>query len=251
MGKLIYAILSNKADSEKINALLSGMKGIADADFAAISFDQISAVVSDIEKAGLIANQANAFAFAKVIEILEKQYPLLPMRFGSIMESPASVLQMLERNYPEFQNNLQKVENKSEFGLKIFCDSEKVKESLRSKSAGGNSSPIMPEPEPKKSVYIEYVNKKLAEHRLEELLVSYVDSIIAEFTGKLTQWNAESKIKKMASASILVDAVFLLKKDMESQLVQEITDLQSRHPELNYTLTGPWPPYSFVDVTIK
>lgn len=98
MGKLIYAILSNKADSEKINALLSGMKGIADADFAAVSFDQISAVVSDIEKAGLIANQDNAFAFAKVIEILEQQFPLLPMRFGSIMESSGSVQQMLERD---------------------------------------------------------------------------------------------------------------------------------------------------------
>jgi hypothetical protein len=227
------------------------MKGIADAELAVVSFDQISAVVSNIEKTDLVANQANVFVFAEVIEKLAKQFPLLPMRFGSVMESTVSVRNMLENNYPEFCQGLQKVKNKSEFGLKIGCDTEMLKENLRLKSEATDFQPISSSPEIEKSVYLGYIAKKLSEHRLEELLLARIDSIIAEFTGKLTQWDARSKIKKMTTASNIIDAVFLLNKEKEVELVQEVKELQSRHPELNYSLTGPWPPYNFVDITLK
>jgi hypothetical protein len=247
MGKLIYAILSNKSDANKFNTHLSGITGITGAELAVVSFDQISAVVSNIGKTELITNQANAFTFGQVIETLDEQYTLLPMRFGSIMESTGSVLKMLEKNYPEFQNNLQKVENKNEFGLKIFCDTEKLKADLKMKS----ETLKKPVSESKDSVFREYVNQKLHTHRLEEMLLSYVDSIIKEFDGFLIQMNAVKKIKKMTSPTNIIDAVFLLEKDMKAELVRAVEDMQRKYPGLNFILTGPWPPYNFVEITLK
>ena len=127
MGKMIYSILSVKRNPEKLNALLVGMKGISGTDLCAVSFDEITAVVSDAKRADLIADRSNAIEYAAVIENLAQQFTVLPMRYGSIMESADSINKMLERNYHEFQQNLQKVENKYEFGLKIFCDPEKLK----------------------------------------------------------------------------------------------------------------------------
>lgn len=251
MEKIIYAILSDKINHGQSNALLSGMKGIAGADLNAVSIDHISAIVGDIDRADLIANQTNAFAFARVIETLDQHYPVLPMRFGSIMESSGSVQQMLEKNYPEFQNNLQKVANKSEFGLKIFCDTEKLKAELKAKSEVMNETSQKPVSESKDSVFKEYINQKLKAHRLEEMLLNYVDSIIAEFTGFLVQLNAVKKIRKMTTPTTIIDAVFLLEKDKKAELIQAIEDLQRKYSGLNFILTGPWPPYSFVDVTLK
>ena len=116
MRKFIYAILSGRPDPEKLKSLFSGMKGIAEAELAVITFNQISAVMSDIERIDSVVNQTNALIFAHLIEMLELQYPLLPMRFGSVMESSGSVLNMLENNYSEFCQGLLKVENRSEFG---------------------------------------------------------------------------------------------------------------------------------------
>ena len=251
MGKIIYAIISDKINTGKLNVLLSEIKGIVGAELVAVSFDQISAVISNIEKADLVANQVNAFAFAHVIESLEQQYPLLPMRFGSVMESTDSILKMLEKNYPEFRNNLQKVENKSEFGLKIFCDTEKLKADLSSTSDAISKSSQKPATENKDSIYREYINQKLKVHRLEEMMMVYIDSIIAEFTGFLVKLEAEKKIKKMTNATTIIDAVFLLEKDKKADLVRSIKELQNQHSGLNYTLTGPWPPYSFVDINLK
>ena len=251
MGKIIYAILSDEINQGKLNAILSGIPGIAGTDLGAVSFNQITAIVSDIEKADLVANQVNAFAFAHVIEILEKHYPLLPMRFGSVMESTDLILKMLEKNYSEFQNNLQKVENKSEFGLKIFCDTEKLKAELKFKSDAVSDSSQKPITENKDSVYREYINQKLKAHRLEEMLMGYIDLIIAEFTEFLAELDAVKKIKKMTTVTTIIDAVFLLEKDKKPELIQAIEDLQRKYTGLNFILTGPWPAFSFVDITLK
>ncbi|MDA3817616.1 MAG: GvpL/GvpF family gas vesicle protein [Prolixibacteraceae bacterium] len=250
MGKMIYAILSN-TNSDKLNALLFGMKGISGENLITVTFNEISAVVSHIKREELIADQASAIAFAGIIENIGQHFTLLPMRYGSMLESAELIQKMLEKNYSEFQQNLQKVENQSEFGLKVFCDSEKLKDEMRLKSETDDNPSVKSDEGIKKSVYLDYMNKKLKEHHLEEKLLNYIDVVIAEFTEKLTQLNAVSKIKKRCTATILIDAVFLLKKEKKDELVQVVKDSQNKHPELNYTLTGPWPPYNFVDINLK
>lgn len=251
MGKLIYAILFNQPAIERLNALLLGMKGLADAELATVTCDQVSAVVSNIERVDLVTNQANAIIFANVIENLSQQFTLLPMRFGSIMESSDAVAKMLERNYPEIQHNLGKIENKSEFGLKIFCDPEKLMAELTLKSEAATIPSIKSEPDTKKSVFREYVNRKLKEHRLEALMLAYVDSVITLVSEHLTQLNAINKIQKMATISMIIDAVFLVEKERKNEVIQVVANMQNQYPELNFILTGPWPPYNFVDFIVK
>jgi hypothetical protein len=251
MDKMIYSILFVKNNQEKLNTLLIAMKGISGANLYAVSIDEISAVVSDIKRADFIADKKNAIEYAGVIENMAQQFTLLPMRFGSIMNSTEIISNMLEKNYSGFQKNLQKVENKSEFGLKIFCDTGKLKAELNLKSEETSETSQNPVIENKNSVFKEYINQKLKAHRLEETLLGYIDSVIAEFNGFLIELNAEKKIKKMTTATTIIDAVFLIEKDKKAELVRAIEDMQGKYSELNFILTGPWPPYSFVDVTLK
>lgn len=251
MEKMIYSILSVKRNPEKLNALLVGMKGISGSDLCAVSFDEITAIVSDVKRADLIADRSNAIEYAGVIENLAQQFTVLPMRYGSIMESADSINKMLERNYHEFQQNLQKIENKYEFGLKIFCDSEKLKSELRIKSEADTQTPEKRATEIKNSVYRDYVDKKLKEHRLEELMLTYVDSVIAKITGYLDRLNTINKFKKMATDTNIIDAVFLLDKERKDALIHVTEDLKNQYPGLNFVLTGPWPPYNFVEIAIK
>ena len=248
---MIYAIVSVKGDPEKLKVLLGGLKGISDADLYAVGCGGISAVTGDSAKADLIADKSSAIAYAGLIETLAQQFALLPVRFGSVMESTEAIMHMLERNYNDIQLNLQKVEGKWEFGLKVFCDSEKLKADLQEKSEAGSKISANPPPEIEKSVYRDYVNQKLKVHRLEELLLTYVESVIAEITGQLDRLKAISKIKKMVTPTTIIDGVFLLDKALKDELIQAVGDLQNKNPGLNFIMTGPWPPYNFVDFTIK
>ncbi|MCX6280251.1 MAG: GvpL/GvpF family gas vesicle protein [Bacteroidetes bacterium] len=251
MEKMIYAIVSVTRDTEKLNAFLSGIKGIAGADLYAVCFNEISAVVSDKERATLIADKSSAIEYAEVIELMAAHFTLLPMRFGSVMESSDLISKMLERNYIEIQNNIQKVENKCEFGLKVFCDAEKLHEELRRKSEETANATPRASLEIRNSVYVDYVNKKLKEHKLEELLLNYVDSVIAGISGYVDRLQAVNKFKKMTTALNIIDAVFLLEKDKKDALIHAVGELQNQHASLSFILTGPWPPYNFVDFIVK
>jgi hypothetical protein len=251
MEVLIYTILWVKDDSERPDSLLKRLKGISGEGLYPIAFNNITAVVSDIDKRSIVADSSSALVFARLIEDLWKQFTLLPMRFGSVVESADAVRKMLERNVYGIQTNLQSVENKLEFGLKVFCDPEKLKAELIEKSRIDVSHTFNPVNETNVSVFRDYVNKKLEAHRLEELLLSHVDSVIANFTGHCDRLNVVCKTRKMLSETTIIDAVFLLEKSRKEPLIHYLEELKTQYPGLNFVLTGPWPPYSFVESTIK
>jgi hypothetical protein len=251
MKKLIYALLYINVKPENLQMLLDEMKGIANTSLMHLSFNEITAVVSDINSGSVITDKSTAMEYASVIEILSQHYTLIPMRYGSLLDSSDAVINMLERNCIDIQHNLLKVANKHEFGLKIFCEPEKLREELQAKSEADRKMSANPAPETTHSVFLDYMNEKLKEHRLEELYINYVDFIIAEISQYLIQMNATCKFKKMGSAVNIIDAVFLLEKERKCELIQTVQTLQKQHNELNFVLTGPWSPYNFAEITIK
>jgi hypothetical protein len=251
MEKLIYSIVLQKNKPGELDSLLAGLKGIHAADLSAVSFDDISVVICDINKADFIADQSSAIEYAGVIEKLAHHSALLPVRFGSTMGSTEAIRNMLERNYSEILQNLQKVENKVEFGLKVLSDPEQLQTEMRDKSETSDILASEACAEGEFSVFREYVNKKLREHRLEELLLTYVDSVIAEIYGSLAKFNVVAKFTRMSTPATIIDGVFLLDKGQKELLIQTAGDFQKRYPELSFILTGPWPPYNFVDFNIK
>jgi hypothetical protein len=251
MDKMIYAVISLWNDPDGLSLLSFPIKGIKDTALSSVVFEDIAAVVSDINKSDLITDKSNALAYAGVVEILAQQFPLLPMRYGSVMESNDSIAKMLERNYFEFQQNLLKVEGKMEYGLKIFCNSETLQAEIKAKSGIDAKTTLNGAPDIKNSVYRDYVNQKLKAHRFEEMMLAYVDAVINEITGNLKRLDAVSKIKKMTTPSNIIDAVFLLEKNKKSELIRSIEELQKQYPLMKFVLTGPWPPFNFVDLTVK
>ena len=248
---MIYATLSSNKNIDEINGLLSSIKGISGADLYSVKLDEISAVVCDINKIEVVADKENAIEYAEVIENIWKQFTLIPMRFGSILDSKDAISNMLSKNYSEFKDNLLKVENKCEFGLKVFCDSEKIIAELKENS--NNEIGLTPsiENENTNSVFRNYIDKKLKEHRFEEFLLSLVDTVINEITKQLENLNAINKFKKMSSATNIVDAYILIEKENKNELLKMVKHFQNQYPSLNFILTGPWPPYNFVEINIK
>ena len=251
MGKLIYAILSVNNSTQNLSSLLLGMRGLEGQELHAVSCEEIIAVVSNVEKINAISERSGAIEYAGIIEHLSQKYTLLPMRYGSIMESSDDVNGMISRNYEEIHQNLMYVEKKFEFGLKILCDVTKLKSEIWDQLPIQNQLPDNQIPDRQNSVYRNWVNNKLLEHRLEELVVTYVDSIIKKITDTLDELNSIHRFKKMVTESILVDSVFLLDKEKQNDLLAKIGSLQNQFPELNFVLTGPWPPYSFVKFKLK
>lgn len=67
-----------------------------------------------------------------------------------------------------------------------------------------------------------------------------------------------SDLRRLARAAIplpampgrILSAAFLVERRGWIRFVEETDDLNRAHPELVFDLTGPWPPYDFVDVQL-
>jgi hypothetical protein len=217
----------------------------------AVEYHNISAIIGEVGENQSVANKQNAIEFALIIDQLAQKYTLLPMRFGSMMNSTDSVMEMLERNEVEIEDSLKKVKNKWEFGLKVIYDREKLKETLAANQKDNNSNQVKPEIGSNNSVYKAYILKKLNEHRAEEQILSFVDSILVEIKTYLHELKAVDKCKKMTNETTIIDAVFLLDKKKKEEVIIMVKDLQQKYLQLNFVLTGPWPPYNFVELNLK
>ena len=251
MEKILYAILSVKENSEDLSDLLEGIKGISGAGLYCVSVRETSAVVGDIDRNDFKPDRTATIEFAEVIEALSHHFTLLPVRFGAILPSTEAVKTALSTNYAGIRQNLQSVRNKVEFGLKVFCDTEKLKAELKTKMETDNTSGAVQSAPTVKSVSRSWMDTKLAEYRLEVSLQNYVDAIISDILGSLSRLKTKNKIEKLTSTSNIIDGVFLLEKDKKETFVIIVDELQSRYSALHLMLTGPWPPYNFVDITVK
>jgi Gas vesicle synthesis protein GvpL/GvpF len=241
MHKLIYAIMHAKKES--VYRLMNfdiGIQGINGKDLSAVSINDVWAVVSDTESLKPEMNNENALEFASVTEKLFQLFTLLPMRYGSILKSNDEILNVLEKNYDDIRNNLLKVEGKSEYGLKVFRNTDDIiHKPVTMKHTEGNS------------VYKDYILNKFNEYRSDESLLQYSEKLKAEIAEHISGLNADIKCNKITGGNNVYNAVLLLGKDMTDKLTQTVIALQSAHKELKMILTGPWAPYNFVDITLK
>jgi hypothetical protein len=249
MKTMIYALIS--FDDQNSSPDIQNIKGINGGNLEIISTEKIGAVVCKTDNTDFAVDKIKAIEFAYVIESLSNLFNLLPVRFGSIMESTEAIAGMLERNKTQILHNLLNVTNKSEFGIKVMCDTVALKAELNSKSKPDLSSEETPESENTPSVFRSYVEKKLKEHRIEEMILTYADEVISEITITLESLNTSFKFKKMVSEKTLIDAIFLIDKQLKKDLIQTVTNLQNKYPALSFILTGPWPPYNFVELNLK
>jgi hypothetical protein len=246
--KIIYAIVASNRSHAKLGDLMKGIQGISGSTLYALSFKGISVAVSDFTPSKFTINKGLAIDFARVIEELSQSVTLLPVRFGTFLKSDEIINQLLINHYDSFLKNLHQVENKYEFGLKVLWDYEKCSEEIRVKVASEEVKAA--DYFSTSTVYTNYLLEKIKKNRLEDALLKHIEQLIEEVSRHLAQINPDCKFKKMVTNNIILDAFFLVKKNKKDEFIKAIEALKQQQADLQFLLTGPWPPYSFVDIAI-
>jgi len=249
MSKLIYAIIDHNNKQDIRNAFFSCTSGISAAKLYAVSEHNISAIVSSFSSGGQTWAKEQVLEFASVTEKLSEHVNLLPVRFGTILKSDDDIRQLLVKHYNAFETNLKKTANKIEFGLKVLWDCEKIKHEIKKKSEPNelNAGDYFRQ----SSIHTNYLFEKMKQHKLDDAVLQYVDKFIDNIRGAIQALNSDTKFKKTVSDSIMLDAVFLVNKKQYDEFKDIIISFGNQHAGLQFLLTGPWPPYSFMDIRIE
>jgi hypothetical protein len=256
-GQLVY--LYCVADSEPKIKQIEGPEN----NLYSVCHNGLYAVVSKVEPSefgeeGLRKNMAdlewvktNATLHERIIEQVMRNTCVIPFKFGTLFNTDDSLKAMLEEYGDEFKVILDRLENKEERGVKIYCDVERLK------AFSINDEPEILEIEneingssPGKAFFLE---KKKA-----ELLAQVTNRKINEYSQEtfelLKELSFEARINRLLPKEVtereddmILNSAFLIGKDEVDDFINMVDTLKMHYENKGFFVdcTGPWPPYNF------
>jgi hypothetical protein len=219
---------------------------VADAPLDRYGEAAIARGLSDLEWVSRVA-----VAHEAVVESFIAEAAVLPMKLFTIFTSDERALAYVRGEGPRIRAAAKRVANQHEWGVRVILDRARaVSARTAAKGAAGGPASASASTPPSG---IAYLTRKKAQRDANTELAKHARDTVAALHDRLAARSSAAKRKAagdlpMERGPLLLDAAFLVPrsraKAFQSLVAREAKSL-SRHG-YGLTLTGPWPPYSFV-----
>ena len=244
-GKYVYCIIKSPEDRE------FGPIGIGEGGnrVYTVHHRDLAAVVSDTPIRIYDPTRENVLAHELVNETVMREHTVIPMSFGTIFRTKDDIVELLKSTYRAFDDVLEKMRDKIEFGLKVLWDREKVIERLEhdneqlrrlKEEITGNAQA---------STYFARMQLgRLIESELEDAANGYV----VDIHESLKPVAVASRSNKPIGDRMIMNAAYLVERPREAEMDEAVKALSQRYEgALSFKYTGPWPPYNFVNIKLR
>lgn len=235
-----YGIIDS---NDQISEPIYGLRGAAVYN---ISYRDIGVVASELN--GPIEETcSNVLEHEGVVERIMESFTVLPVKFHTIFDAKENVLSTMGDYYTDFKDNLNRLHNKVEFGIKVIWPANKIKDRIiASYKKNMHKINILANSPGKRFIREKFENYKIDKEFAEEAnkLITVMDIFFSKFA-------IEKKIEKLKTENLLLDGVYLVEKDKQSNFKEAFEHIKSAQPALRYLFSGPWPAYNFVTLTRK
>jgi Gas vesicle synthesis protein GvpL/GvpF len=242
-GKYVYCII-RVDDTMKFGPIGIGTEP---ADVHTVNYKELAAVVSDTPIEVFDATRENVLAHERVNETVMRNHTVIPMSFGTVFKTRDDIVELLRAAYEAFNDVLNKMQDKLEFGLKVLWDRDVMIREIENEDddvrrlKGEISSQ-------KGSTYFARMQYgRLMDAALEARSERYV----RDFFEQLRPVSVASRANKPIGDKMIMNAAFLVAREKESAFDAKVKQIGARHGSLTFKYTGPWPPYNFVNIRLK
>ena len=245
-GKYIYGIINSRLGKEGVGGLPT--------EISTISYQDISAVVSESEPVNLASMSKNALArlllkHQRVIEEVMPEHTIIPMRLGTLASSESEATEILNRGYCLIKDIFEKIEDKIEIDLVATWNDftsvlkevgeeqeiQKFKETLLTNSEG-----ITTQEQMKVGMMVKDALDRKRE-RCSREIQDYLENC----------WESFKDHERM-NDQMVANLAFLINRHKQEDFDKRIDELNNRFAErLNFRCIAPLPPYSFYTLEIK
>jgi len=242
-GRYLYAIVAESEDP------IHGDFGIDGGTVYTISDGRLAAVVSELPNRKIRPERRHLAAHQKVLKyLLEKSTPL-PMTFGIIADGPKEIRKILSLNQKAFFEQLHRVADRVEMGLRVTWDVPNIFEyfvnthpelrSARDRFLGTYREPTQEDKIELGRIFERILNEDREAHteRVEEVLTPHC------FEIKRNLQRNETEVMNLAC---------LVGRQAQAEFEAAIFEA-ARLFDNNYAfdLNGPWAPHNFVEIDLK
>jgi hypothetical protein len=207
-----------------------------------IPYCDTGAVISEISQQFVKPSKEAVLRHEAVIEKLMADFTVLPVRFRTIINDRTSLLSIMQSYYIDFKENLKRLRDKLEFGIKIIWPAEKIIQNIINDFKSNKRDNLDSEISQGKK----YMEEKFEKYKIEKELHAKADKFIQVADSLLNRFSAEKKIRKLKTENLLLDAVYLIQKSCVADFKETFEKLKKEQPDFKYLLSGPWPAYNFI-----
>ena len=226
--------------AEDLEALNESVTGVAGKAVRMFKMEGLTLLVSDYDVASLPVTRENALAHAAVVRSVLDQTTPLPFRFG-MLATEQQLQRFVTTNKLALAGKLAHVRGCVEMNLKIIWNSttEAAVPSPEDDEAAGPGTAFLKEK-----------RRELLGDEQKLSQIGEVSSLLREpLGGGLIK--DEQIVLRPSPKGVLAAVAHLIDSGAMEQYRTNVSELLTKRPDLRILLSGPWPPYSFVNIGLE
>jgi hypothetical protein len=220
MKYLVHCILRNQA----------GRPAARKVGVTFVESGNLAAAVTLCDRETAPVETAQLLGYERAISLLLAGGPVIPLRYGCLVEDEAAVLRLLEEHRAEYEALLERLEDRIEMGLRVLWD------------APEDSQPA-PVPATPATAYLAAARRRhssAADLTLAER--EWAGGICAALSDLYSEERREAQF---AGPGRLVSLYFLVPRPAVRRFRTRLRRIVSGQGR-GFLVSGPWPPYNFV-----
>jgi hypothetical protein len=221
--------------------------GAEPADVHTVNYKELAAVVSDTPIEVFDATRENVLAHERVNETVMRNHTVIPMSFGTVFKTQDDIVELLRAAYEAFNDVLNKMQDKLEFGLKVLWDRDVMIRDIENEDEDVRRLKGEISSQKGSTYFARMQYGRLMDAALEARSERYVRDIFEQ----LRPVSVASRANKPIGDKMIMNAAFLVAREKESAFDAKVKQIGARHGSLTFKYTGPWPPYNFVNIRLK
>jgi hypothetical protein len=245
-GQYIYAIIET---DREVNFGPMGM-GKEKGDVYTTVHNGLGAVISDSPVIQYPVTRANTMTHQSVMETVMKEYPMLPVRFGTVSEGLDPIREkVLKERQSELSETLTYMRGKIELGLKaIWKDMQPVFEEIvaQNKEIGRLRDRLL-----KRRGGVQRDQVRLGE-MVKKALDNWKEQQGKAILRPLDGLWVEQKLNSHFGDQMIANAAFLVEKEKEEGFDTAVEKISQQYAEkMSLKYVGPIPPCNFVEIVVQ
>jgi hypothetical protein len=190
--------------------------GLRDRPLRTVRGGLLTAIVSDHDGGAPRADAETLWHHERIVERLAASQPILPARFASILDDDDAVIEMLQARREQLTAVLAHTRGAVELALRAMWEQP---------------------PEPDAQTGTGYMHARLElRQRAREVAAQLMP------LGKLSR---NTRCELPARPREPLRCAYLVDRELVSEFVASVEELDQRLSDVEILCTGPWPPYSF------
>lgn len=214
-------------------ALCRGIRGFGGNPVRLLPLADLGAVVSRSRQGPWPPDEAHLHLHEAVVEAVMDSRPILPARFNTLLGNEEAVIALLAQRARLFRSALLRVEGKVELGLRVLWEPPGEDNTCWESAGRGPGT--------------DYLCRKLKTERRRARLLETGERLIHELQALLRPLASESRQERLPTERLLLAGAYLVARHQLRAFRDGVAEVQKRFPRLGFFLTGPWPPYHFVN----